>query len=229
MFDLEEQLRHWKKSFTRMDVMRSSDIEELEQHVRDSIATLTSRGLNQEEAFVLATHRVGAPGPLVREFAKVNGRHVWSQRVFWMTAGALGYIVCGLVIGAIASLSQVVVSLAGGSGAAVGYMAVGITCLGWVVLAALLYHRQTNDSRMFTNVSAGVLGSAVAIAVVVASGMSFGSKVVLGRLMPVPDLAWAQLISNGASIMATALTPLVLLTVMLLLGRQLRDTREADQ
>lgn len=231
MFDLEAQLEEWKKRFTSLEVMRSGDIEELEQHVRDSVAALTSLGLDPEEAFVLATYRVGAPELVGREFAKVNGSYLWSQRVFWMTAGALGYVVCGLVIGAMASVSQVMVSLAGGEGAAVGYTAVGITCLGWSVLAALMYRRLNEGSRSpwLTSCSARLIGSCVAFAVVLATFVKLGSQWVLPRLMPVPELGQALLISNAATLMSTVLMPAMLLIVALSVNRHMHETRAVDQ
>lgn len=226
-FDLEEQIRLWKQSFTTTDGMRRADIEELEHHVRDSMATLSALGLNPQEAFIVATHRVGAPVRVAREFAKVNGSRLWYQQVGWMTAGALGYAICGLVIGALASLSQVVALLAGGQGAAVGLAAVAITCMGWAVVAALLYRRRTEDSRpaRLTDVSAGVLASVVVLAVIAGSLVKFGGQLVLGRLMPVSEFAWAQLISNVAALTATVLMPLLLLLAVQLLrtGYRLDD------
>lgn len=231
MFDLEGQLRQWKKRFTSMDAMRSADIEELEQHVRDSMAALTSRGLDPEEAFVVATHRVGAPAAVEREFAKVNESHLWSQRVFWMAAGALGYTVGGLVIAALASVSQVAVSLAGARGTAAGFTAVGITCLGWIVLAAWLYPRRSAQSQSppLTHLPARMIGSIVALAVVVATLMNVGSRLVLPTVMPITELTQAMLISNAATIMSTVLMPLALLIVMLMMGRRMRGTRAIGQ
>lgn len=199
--------------------MRSADIEELEHHLRDSIATLSALGLNPEEAFIVGTHRIGAPIPLEREFAKVNGSRLWYQQVGWMTAGALGYVICGLLIGALASFSQVVAMLAGGTGAAVGLAAVAITFMGWAVVAALLYRRRNEDSGTgrLTDVSAGVLGSVVVLAVVVGTLVKFGGQVVLGRLMPVSEFAGAQLIWNVAALMAAVIVPLLLLIVAQLL------------
>lgn len=226
MFDLEEQLQLWKRSFTSTQAMRTADIEELEHHVRDSMATLAALGLNPEEAFILATHRVGAPVRVAREFAKVNGSRLWYQQVGWMTAGALGYAICGLVISALASFSQVVALLAGGKGAAVGFAAVALTCMGWAVVAALLYRRPSEDSRTarLTDVSGGVLASVVALALVVGLLAKFGGQLVLGRLMPVSEIASAQLISNVAALMATVLMPLLLLIVVQRLRRQVRET-----
>src|SRR5687767_13010931 len=194
MFDLEARLQQWKKSFTNTAAMRNADIEELEHHLRDSMASLTSLGLSPQEAFIIATHRVGAPALVAGEFAKVDGGPRWYQQASWMTAGALGYAVLGLVIGAMASLSRVVTLLAGGKGVAVGYTAVAITCIGWSVVAAWLYRRQTDGGRRLTNVSAGMLAALVACAAIVGSLINFGGQMVLGRLMPVRELVWAHTI-----------------------------------
>lgn len=225
MFELEEQLERWKKHFTSMEGMRRGDIEELEQHVRDSIAALTSLGLNPEEAFVLATYRVGAPGVVSREFAKVNGTYLWSHRGFWMTAGALAYVICGLLIGAIVSLSQVMVSLAGGEGLAVGYMAVSITCLGWSVVAALLYRQRNQHAGpvVVQGLPARLIVGSVVFAVAATSSIRLGGDFLLPQLMPIPELGRALLISNVAAMMSTVLMPLMLVIVMLLLGRHMSE------
>ena len=226
MFDLEEQIRLWKRSFTTTPAMRSADIEELEHHLRDSMATLAAVGLDSEEAFIVATHRVGAPVRIAREFARVNGSRLWYQQAAWMTAGALGYAICGLLISAVASFSQVLALLAGGTGVVVGFAAVAITCLGWAVVAALLYRRPSEGSPVtsLTDVSGAVLGSVVALALVGGTLVKFGGEVVLGSLMPVSEFAGARLISNAAALITTVLMPLFLLVVVQLLRRQVRDT-----
>ena len=225
MFDLDEHVQQWKRSFTSTAAMRSADLEELEHHLRDSIASLTSLGLNPEEAFIVATHRVGAPAVVAREFAKVDGMARWYQQASWMTAGALGYAIFGLAIGALASLSQVVTLLAGGQGVAVGYTAVAITCIGWSLLAAWLYRKQNEAGRRLTNISAGVLAALVASAVIIGSLVKMGGQMVLGMLMPVRELAWATLISNMAATVATVVAPLLLLILVQTLRRQARETR----
>ena len=78
MFDVEQQLEDWRTRFTRTEAMRGNDIEELEQHVRDSITTLMSKGLNAEEAFLIATRRVGFPAALDREFGTSAPRLCWN-------------------------------------------------------------------------------------------------------------------------------------------------------
>ena len=72
--------------------------------------------------------------------------------------------------------------------------------------------------------SGGALASVVAVALVVGIVAKSGGQLVLGRLMPVSEFAGAQLISNLAGLMASVLVPLLLLVVVQLLRRQVRET-----
>jgi hypothetical protein len=225
MFNLDEQLEQWRKRFAALDVMRGRDLDELEQHVRDSIDPLVSLGLNIEEAFLVATHRVGAPGAVGREFAKVNGDPVWARRVVWMIAGVLAYAVGDLLIAAMASLSQLVVMFSGGSGITAGATAVGITSLAWLALAALIYLGRDANMRTWRvdRLSGTAIALCVAAAVVAGMALKVLGQTVLARLMPVSELSQAMYISNVAGVMSTVLMPVALLIVMLLIRRQMQQ------
>jgi hypothetical protein len=225
MFDLEQRLGEWKAGFVSAESLRDADVEELEQHVRDAMASLTGAGLTQEEAFIIATRRVGAPAALGPEFAKVNGTHVWSQRAFWLVAGALGYIVCRLAIGASASIGVVLVGLAGGSVASMGYTALIVTCAGWLLAAGLVYSWRDRTARIapLTRRSAGLFAAGMTLALVVVAALNFGSQVVLGQLMPSRDFARATMVSNMATWVAAVLMPLALFVFMVTRGRHARD------
>jgi hypothetical protein len=67
--------------------------------LRDTIAELQQRGLNEEESFWLARRRVGQPQQLGEEFAKADPAKVWRERVFWMAAGCFAFSVPYTIIG----------------------------------------------------------------------------------------------------------------------------------
>ena len=69
----------------------------MEAHLRDSLAELQSRGLTDEEAFLLAARRLGNPAWLDSEFAKVNRGQVWLNRAVWMLVGVQVWGVLGSV------------------------------------------------------------------------------------------------------------------------------------
>jgi len=86
-FDLNRQILAWRENLGQSPAFQEENLEELEAHLRDSIATWQARGLSAEEAFMVATRRVGADGALATEFGKVNRQAVWLQRILWMLVG----------------------------------------------------------------------------------------------------------------------------------------------
>ena len=60
-FDLNRAMATWRQQLGQSPAYREENLEELESHLRDSIATLAGKGLTDEEAFLVATRRVGAP------------------------------------------------------------------------------------------------------------------------------------------------------------------------
>ena len=62
------------------------DVTELTQHLNDEIAELQSKGLNDEEAWLIARHRIGSPVMINEEFEKVNPDFIASRNwlmLFW--------------------------------------------------------------------------------------------------------------------------------------------------
>ena len=72
MFNVDQQIQQWRRDLSNAEVCRDSDLDELESHLRDEIENLEDRGLSTEEAFIVASRRLGNRGSLTREFAKVN-------------------------------------------------------------------------------------------------------------------------------------------------------------
>ena len=95
-FDLNRAIQQWRENLGQSPAFRSENLNELETHLCDSIATLRTRGLSAEEAFTIATRRIGKGGSLETEFGKVNQRAVWLDRVLWML---IGIQIWGLVAG----------------------------------------------------------------------------------------------------------------------------------
>jgi len=86
-FDLNRAIQQWRANLAQSPAFRGENLNELESHLDDSIATWQSCGLSAEEAFMVATNRIGKGGALESEFGKVNGTAVWLDRFFWMLIG----------------------------------------------------------------------------------------------------------------------------------------------
>ncbi|MGK7311876.1 MAG: permease prefix domain 1-containing protein [Candidatus Longimicrobiales bacterium M2_2A_002] len=78
---LEEQIDAWRAHLRRSTAMTAPDVEELEDHLREQIASLAEDGLSGDEAFLVAVKRIGAIDALTREFAREHSDRLWKQLV----------------------------------------------------------------------------------------------------------------------------------------------------
>jgi hypothetical protein len=83
-FDLNAAIESWQQELVTQSNLTADVRRELETHLRDSIAELRQRGLNDEESFWLARRRVGQPPQLGEEFVKADPAKVWRERAFWI-------------------------------------------------------------------------------------------------------------------------------------------------
>ncbi|HKI86178.1 MAG TPA: permease prefix domain 1-containing protein [Thermoanaerobaculia bacterium] len=78
---LEALVALWRDYLKRHRSVHSPDVEELEDHLRAEIATLTAAGLSENEAFLVAVKRLGNLDELSREFAREHSERLWKQLV----------------------------------------------------------------------------------------------------------------------------------------------------
>ena len=58
-FDLDQALWQWRAGLQNHGGFCAADLEELEGHLRESISVLHAGGLSAQEAFMVATRRLG--------------------------------------------------------------------------------------------------------------------------------------------------------------------------
>src|SRR6188768_175167 len=78
---LEAQIDTWRSHLQRRRTIGTRDAEELEDHLREQVATLVAQGLSDDEAFLVAVKRIGAIDALTREFAREHSDRLWKQLV----------------------------------------------------------------------------------------------------------------------------------------------------
>ncbi len=89
MFNIEQQISGWRNQLANNEGLLPENINELEDHLRESIALLVEQTLSDEEAFLVSIRRIGTNAELSQEFRKVNGDLIWLQRSKWMIYGFL--------------------------------------------------------------------------------------------------------------------------------------------
>ncbi|MEW5983644.1 MAG: permease prefix domain 1-containing protein [Acidobacteriota bacterium] len=78
---LEKQIEAWRAHLRKSQTITGRDAAELEDHLREQIASLGADGLSDDEAFLVAVKRMGAIDALTREFAREHSDRLWKQLV----------------------------------------------------------------------------------------------------------------------------------------------------
>jgi hypothetical protein len=84
---LEDQIAHWRAYLQRRQAIHAIDVAELEDHLREQVATLSASGLAPDEAFLVAVKRMGNLDALSREFAREHSDRLWKQLVVTPSPG----------------------------------------------------------------------------------------------------------------------------------------------
>jgi len=79
-FDLSSAIQKWRENLAQSTTFRAADLDELEAHLRDAVPGLQAAGLSPEEAFLIATRRIGPREALESEFRKINATRAWLNK-----------------------------------------------------------------------------------------------------------------------------------------------------
>jgi hypothetical protein len=82
---LEEQIGQWRSYLRRRQAIQAVDAAELEDHLREHVASLMAAGLSADEAFLVAVKRMGELDAISREFAREHSERLWKQLVLVST------------------------------------------------------------------------------------------------------------------------------------------------
>jgi hypothetical protein len=102
-FDLNQAIHRWRENLSQSPAFQRENLDELETHLRDSIATLQKHDLSEQEVFNVAVGRIGKGDGLETEFGKINGQAIWLDRMLWML---IGIQIWGLVHSFLWSISR---------------------------------------------------------------------------------------------------------------------------
>ena len=78
---LEEQIDLWRGYVQRRRAISAADVDEMEDHLRGQVHDLTTSGLDDDEAFLVAVKRMGSLDEVSREFAREHSDRLWKQLV----------------------------------------------------------------------------------------------------------------------------------------------------
>ena len=90
-FNIQEQIDHWVSKIKSEPSFTESDSEELKSHFLDSIDKLKDTGLNDEEAFWVASRRIGTTVDWEEDYSQANNQIIQMRRSVLILAGVLVY------------------------------------------------------------------------------------------------------------------------------------------
>jgi hypothetical protein len=100
MFDRESKIKAWRREVQSFCQGNRCDLDELEDHLREEIATLTRAGRAEQDAWTAALAKLGDPAVLRREFAKIHRLPMLDRIAFgaMLSAAALIVAACGVIL-----------------------------------------------------------------------------------------------------------------------------------
>jgi len=88
-FTLHEQAAAWAEQLKKDPAFTSSDAEELKSHLIDLSEDLIHQGLSEDEAFLVASARLGLNAELKEDFIEVNRPFIQLRKAILMLSGIL--------------------------------------------------------------------------------------------------------------------------------------------
>jgi hypothetical protein len=222
MFNLNEEVIKWRNALAQSEAFGGADIDELESHLREEIERLAAAGLSEQEAFLVAGHRLGDTRSLESEFAKVNAGHILRTRLFWMAAGVLAYLLARCLAGASGNAGALIAGLGGLGPYGAGVLAVAAGLLGFGVALVLIYSVCKRNSKVlsFNRLTSDFRGKVVLLTSLLVSVAVLGAaqvlfSVLIARMMSPDDAGRMALISAYLRWALPILLPVALMALMI--------------
>ena len=90
-FYLAKMLIAWEEDIKRSSVFTRSDIDELKSHLLDIYEDMLDKGLEDDEAFLIAVKRLGNPVNWEEEFSRTNNPAIQIRKTLLLIAGIILY------------------------------------------------------------------------------------------------------------------------------------------
>ena len=223
VFDLNEHIAQWRGALARSETLANSDLDELEGHLREEIQNLRASGLSEEEAFLVARHRLGTTCALAEEYAKVNRAAVFRGHCFWAAAVLFGYEVARLVGSAASSLAVFLAGAVGIRGYRLTAVEAIVQALSFGAVILILYvivRRHHTLGESFSRMACSLRGklflfAGALVVIVVALAGHFLATAAAVRVLGARESGALALLGRYRGLVWIVVVPLILLAVVI--------------
>lgn len=144
MSSLNDLIDNWRQKTSASDTLRAEDLDELEQHLRESVDELKNFGLSDDEAVLIASRRLGDVDEIEAEFSKIDVARSWRRRVCWMMLGFVAFQVFTAVVTIVGSGAHVMAAAFGANGIVLGSVLATAHIVAWAAILCSM----TNAERL---------------------------------------------------------------------------------
>lgn len=215
MFELNKSVNDWRRRLLTTGYCSRLELEELEEHLRQEVKTLESMSLSTEEAFIIASRRLGEPEEISREFGKVDLGSFWRSRLLWIVTGVLLYTLGSSLCVAMYQASSTLSALAGltGYGAGISGIIISATCLTILAMATykLAFHEGFTDcilNRSANKKKRNAFFVAIVAATIFIPATHEVLTVITVKVLPIAEFAKVSIVYSVASLGLSILLPL---------------------
>jgi len=225
MFDMNEQIKKWRCDLAQKKTLEKSDIDELENHLREEIERLTESELTEEEAFMVAAHRLGHSDSLSEEFAKVNTSILWRKRLFRIGIIVFAWIILTYIGQVVSRICQILAVFVGFRGYTLSVIDVlsQVAFFGVIVFALYLISRKKDiEGVSFFKIADSFRGKimlCIIVFIVAAGTFAFNilSSVISARLLSPQEFGRISMFKSYQGLVQEIFLPLVLLLGIILI------------
>jgi len=206
----ESMIHAWTREFADTQSIAPDSLQELEGHLIDSLQSLMKQGLSEEEAFLIATTRIGTADDLAVEYAKSGESTLWVNRVLWM---CLGYLAISLSFRVVVTLSQVAALSATTLSASPVTLAVvsqAVVVCGFIAIWCGMWRLARRTRGLTTRMTNRRLVTAVASIALISMILSMASQLAMSRLIAISDFGQFALMASYAQVAAPLLIPVAI-------------------
>ena len=164
-FNLEAAVAAWRAHLAGA-ALNEDAVRELEAHLRESVERLQETGCAEEDAFAIATYRLGQAGPLAAEFLKLDPGRSRRNRLGWFTAGLLASYAGPTALSLISTSLTRGLSRWGVASGGWWWAAETVAFLGVLGLMVALAAKAAGSQRVLPRPTAGSRGPAAAFTAV---------------------------------------------------------------
>lgn len=223
---LERLVCNWREHLCQTDAIGADALDELEQHVRDAFSELLSKGLRDEEAFLIATRRLGKPSELAEEYQKVSGSPAWTRRVCWMLAGCLLFVLLSQAIETVSWVGQCLAMICTEYRYLAASVSIAITAVCWAAVVFLLCrHERVQRVGHGGDPIQRFRGSTMALLcltpLLVVLAIRLFATVTAARLVPAETFGESALVLAYSNELSALVIPTALLALLLILRKRL--------